>query len=103
MGNNAITLRDALRLSGMENRPVTVMYRITLPPETAERTGYEDTLFGYCEWDGTKLAPLDGDNYSLDDGILHFETFETEGGEEMLSVTVEGAPVLNPDGSVNMG
>lgn len=32
----------------------------------------DDTLFGYCQWDGKELIPLDGDSYYLDEKISKY-------------------------------
>ena len=36
----------------------------------------EDTLFGYCRWDGKELIPDDGESYYLDEKIIKY-TFDT--------------------------
>ena len=33
----------------------------------------DDTLFGYCAWDGEKLISLDGDSYFLDEEVYQYE------------------------------
>ena len=70
--------------------PVSIMYRITLPPDLVEECGHDDTLLGYCEWDGKEIISLDGDSYSLDDEILEYSIVETKSGESILSVLVFG-------------
>ena len=32
-----------------------------------------DTLFGYCEWNGSELISLDGDDYSLDEPVMKYQ------------------------------
>lgn len=32
-----------------------------------------DMLFGYCQWDGKRLIPLDGDDYRMDECVMKYE------------------------------
>jgi len=61
-----MTLRDILT----RGKPIeTIMERCNDPYDE-----YEDgILSGYCQWDGEKLIPLDGDYYSLNTEIERFE------------------------------
>lgn len=92
-------LKEVIKLVENEGKltpPFDIEYRITLPPHLVEELGEEDTLYGYCHWDGKDLIPDDQDDYSINDDILHYEVFEVREdmaeykGEKALSVTIEG-------------
>lgn len=55
--------------------PIELMARMFLP-EKFQNFPEEDTLFGYCFWDGNKLIPHDNDSYSLDDEIEKHEIWQ---------------------------
>lgn len=64
-------LKDILPKTPIE----IIMVRVFLPEDICEFEG-EDTLFGYCGWDGVNLISHDGDSYYLDDEIVKY-TFDT--------------------------
>lgn len=64
-------LRDILPKEPID----TIMVRVFLPKHVCDFEG-EDTLFGYCGWDGENLISHDGDSYHLDDEIVKY-TFDT--------------------------
>lgn len=70
-GSDVMTVRDILPKTPIE----TIMVRVFLPEHVCDFEG-EDTLFGYCGWDGENLISHDGDSYNLNDEIVKY-TFDT--------------------------
>lgn len=62
-----MTVKDILPANS-----ISIMVRVFLPEHIVDFPN-EDTLFGYCEWDGEKLISHDGDSYELDDEIVKWE------------------------------
>lgn len=58
--------------------PINIMVRVFLPEHLCDDLE-QDTLFGYCEWNGTELISCDGDSYELDDEIIRWEINVYEG------------------------
>ena len=56
----------------MPANPINIMVRVFLPEYLCD-CPEEDTLFGYCAWDGEKLISHDGDSYDLNDEIVKWE------------------------------
>lgn len=83
-------LKDILHMISISypqiHYPLTIMYRVTVKVDGVE----EDTLAGYCEYNGNELVSLDGDSYSLDDELIAYSIFKTDTNEFLLSVTYEG-------------
>lgn len=82
------TLRDVIQMLAITHPkfepPYAVQYRIQVP-----EFNIDDTLAGYCKWDGEELTSLDGDNYSLDDEIVAYEVFENLKRKSILAVVVD--------------
>lgn len=57
----------------MPANPINIMVRVFLPQDIDYILYEEDTLFGYCRWDGRNLISEDGDSYDLDDEIVKWE------------------------------
>lgn len=62
-----MTVKDILPANS-----ISIMVRIFLPEHICKFPN-EDTLFGYCEWNGKNLVSCDGDSYDLDDEIVKWE------------------------------
>ena len=60
-----LRLRDLLP----EDKPFDIEYRCNAPKCDDE----DDTLFGYCYWDGKELISGEGDNYYLNDIIERYQ------------------------------
>lgn len=68
--------------------PIAIMLRTYLPERFATEKGPEDTLLGYCRWDGTALIPEDYDSYSLQEEVSDYRIVSDCNGCKSLMVWI---------------
>lgn len=77
-------LSEAIAESGFKKG--IIEYRCNYPKKykTELNSNDDSMLLGYCEYNGKKLKPLDGDSYHLSDEIKSYKILH-----DMLVVTTE--------------
>ena len=71
-----------MKIKHILTKPSLIEYRTRGP-------NGEDMFCGECRYDGTNLVTLDGDSYSLEDEISHYEISEMDDGLQLITVYYE--------------